>query len=161
MNSPNYGEAYTYTLLRESSFVPGLNNQGNFNVKKFLAWIQQVKKLCTKTGHLEVALLNIGKKLAHFPTDGNGSDDLWIHKSIAEELDSPINKQMREGFTTELYNSRGVHFIDPTGAPELKLAEKYSLQADELELYGYSRFAESMRNLAEQYKYEAARIKAD
>lgn len=150
-----------YTLLNETSFVPGLDEKGNLDVQKFQNWIQQVRNLCTKSGHLDVALLNIGKKLIHAPADGNVPNDLWIHKSIAELLDSSENMHMREGFTNALYNSRGAHIIDPTGAPELQLAEKYSRQADELELYGYSRFAESMRNLAEQYKYEAAKIKSD
>lgn len=150
-----------YTLLNETSFVPGLDEKGNLDVQKFQNWIQQVRNLCTKSGHLDVALLNIGKKLIHSPADGNAPNDLWIHKSIAELLDSPENMLMREGFTNALYNSRGAHIIDPTGAPELQLAEKYSHQADELELYGYSRFAEAMRNLAEQYKYEAARIRTD
>lgn len=150
-----------YTLLRETSFVPGLDNQDSIDAQKVLNWIQEVKKICTKSGHLEVALLNIGKKLIHSPADGTSTDDLWIHKSIAKVLDLPKNEQMRNGFTTELYNSRGAHIIDPTGAPELQLARKYSHQADELESYGYSRFAEAMRNLAEQYKYEAAKIKAD
>ena len=150
-----------YTLLNETSFVPGLDEKGNLDVQKFQNWIQQVRNLCTKSGHLDVALLNIGKKLIHSPADGNAPNDLWIHKSIAELLDSSENIHMREGFTNALYNSRGAHIIDPTGAPELQLAGKYSHQADELELYGYSRFAEAMRNLAEQYKYEAARIKID
>ena len=150
-----------YTLLNETSFVPGLDEKGNLDVQKFQNWIQQVRNLCTKSGHLDVALLNIGKKLIHSPADGNAPNDLWIHKSIAKLLDSSENMHMREGFTNALYNSRGAHIIDPTGAPELQLAGKYSLQADELELYGYSRFAEAMRILAEQYKYEAAKIKTD
>ena len=148
-------------MLREASFVPGLDVQDSIDVQKILDWIQQVKKICTKSGHLEVALLNIGKKLIHSPANGHATDDLWIHKSIAEVINLPENERMREGFTNELYNSRGAHIIDPTGAPELQLAEKYFHQADELELYGYSRFAESMRNLAEQYKYEAAKIRSD
>lgn len=150
-----------YTLLNEASFIPGIDEQGNFDIQKFIDWVKQVKKICAKSGHLEVALLNIGKKLIHSPADDNATDNLWIHKSIAKMLDLPKNKHMREGFTNELYNSRGAHIIDPSGAPELQLAEKYSLQADELELYGFSRFADAMRNLAEQYKYEAARIKND
>ena len=150
-----------YILLRETSFVPGLDEKGFFDVQKFLDWVQQVTNICAKSGHLGVALLNVGKKLIHAPADGNAPDNLWIHKSIADVLDAPKNRQMREGFTNALYNSRGAHIIDPTGAPELQLAEKYSLQADDLELHGYSRFAEAMRNLAEQYKFEAERIKTD
>lgn len=150
-----------YTLLNETSFVPGLDEKGNLDIQKFLDWIKQVKKICAKTGHLEVATLNIGKKLICAPANGKETDDLWIHKTIAEILDLPENKHMREGFTNALYNSRGAHIIDPTGAPELQLAEKYSHQADELEIHGYSRFAEAMRNLAEQYKYEAAKNRSD
>ena len=39
----------------------------------------------------------------------------------------------------ELYNSRGVHWVDPTGKPESDLAEKYRLQAETLEIAGFHR----------------------
>lgn len=65
---------------------------------------------------------------------------------------------MRSGFRTQLFNSRGVHLVDPTGNPERELADKYRKQADDLETHGYHRLADTLRELAASYEREAEQI---
>ena len=65
---------------------------------------------------------------------------------------------MRHGFSIALSNSRGMHWVDPSGKPELELAEKYKKQADDVENAGYQRLASTLRELAESYTNEARRI---
>ena len=61
---------------------------------------------------------------------------------------------MRDGFTTELFNSRGVH--SPSGGEEeLKLAGINRERADALDNRGFSRIAAAMREFAERYQREA------
>lgn len=62
---------------------------------------------------------------------------------------------MRIGFRTELYNSRGMYDVDPTGAPERELAIKYRSQGEAIENAGYHRLATTLRELAASYEREA------
>ena len=64
---------------------------------------------------------------------------------------------IRTGFQTELFNSRGVFWVDPQGGPERELATKYREQADEVEAHGYHRLATSLREVAASYEREAER----
>jgi putative hemolysin len=68
---------------------------------------------------------------------------------------------MRRGFHSEAINSRGVHFVDPTGKPERELAETYRRKADDVENASYQRFAVTLRNLSVEFDREADRIVAD
>jgi hypothetical protein len=85
---------------------------GTFSEERFTEWLQRVKEVCTESGHLEVALINIGEVLIHTPPDPDG---LWIHRAVAAALNDREADDMRDGFRTGTYNSRGVHWVDPTG----------------------------------------------
>jgi hypothetical protein len=83
---------------------------------------------------------------------------LWIHKALVQALNAEDAEKMRHGFSIGIYNSRGVHCVDPTGKPEKELATKYRQQAEEVENAGYYRFAITLRNLADSYEHEAKQI---
>jgi hypothetical protein len=117
-----------------------------------MRWLEAVKKECSETGHLEIAMTMLGHSLIHVPSDPG---DLWIHRSAAAALNARDAEDMRNGFRTELYNSRGVHWVDPTGAPERELATKYRAQAEAVENAGYHRLATTLRELAMSYEREA------
>lgn len=65
---------------------------------------------------------------------------------------------MRNGFRTQLYNSRGVHYVDPTGKPEKDLANKYREQAEAVDHAGFHRLAATLRELAEAYGRKAESV---
>jgi hypothetical protein len=65
---------------------------------------------------------------------------------------------MRDGFRIELINSRGIHWVDPTGKPERELAEKYRRQAESVDLAGFPRLAATLRDLADRYDRDAERV---
>jgi len=144
-----------YQLLSRWRVPPGKHPDGSFSDKEFLAWIEEAKRICNESGHIDVALLRIGEVLIYSPEDESG---LWIRKAIAQVLDAPDADKMREGFCLELYNSRGVHWLDPSGKPELDLAAGYQSKADAAENAGYPRFAASLKKLAESYRREASRV---
>lgn len=144
-----------WRLLHEWKTPPGTQKDGTFNEEHFTKWLQGVKASCTESGHLEVALINIGEVLIHTPEDQNG---LWINRVVAAALNDRDAEDMRNGFRTGTYNSRGVHWVDPTGKPEKALAEQFRVKAEEAENEGFQRFAVTLRDLADGYDKEAERI---
>lgn len=144
-----------YELLREWRIPPGLQPDGSFSDDYFKKWLDSVKKDCLKSGHLDVSLSSIGQVLIYAPSDPEG---LWINKTIADALNHKDAESMRRGYRIGIYNSRGVHWVDPTGKPELDLSVKYNKFADEVENAGYHRFAVTLRGLADSYTKEANAI---
>ena len=65
---------------------------------------------------------------------------------------------MRNGYRNALFNSRGGHYVDPSGQAEQELATKYRDQAEKLESQGYHRLADSLRELAVSYEHDAERL---
>ncbi len=145
-------------LLWEWQTPPGIQADGTFSPNQFKQWLVQVKETCSDSGHIEVALNNVGQVLIHCPPDPDG---LWIHHSVAEELSDRNAEKMREGYSTGIFNSRGAYIVDPTGKPERELAEQWRKKAEDVENAGYQRFATTLRGLAEGYDREAERIVAE
>ena len=108
-----------------------------------------------ESGHLEVAFVKIGEVLIHTPPDPDG---LWIRRVVAAALNDREADDMRTGFSTGTYNSRGFQWVDPSGTPERDLAEQFRSKAEEIENAGFQRFAVTMRGLADGYEREAERI---
>lgn len=147
-----------WRLLRQWKIPPGLQPNGYFDEKLFLNWLHRVKESCIESGHWEVAQVNIGEVLIHCPADQNG---LWINQTVADVLNSDDEKDMRDGFRTAFFNSRGIHTIDPTGNPEKELADHFRQRASDVEFAGYFRLAVTLRGLAESYDRDAERIIED
>ncbi len=141
-----------YRLLSEWRTPPGFQADGTYDGDALNRWLDAVKKECTETGHLEIAMTMLGHSLFHAPSDPGG---LWMHRSAAAALNAKDAEDMRNGFRTELYNSRGAHWVDPTGAPERELATKYRAQAEAVEHAGYHRLATTLREVAASYEREA------
>lgn len=141
-----------YRLLRSWSKVPGTDASGEISAKALTAWIDTVKTALEASGHLDVGLHKAGEVFIHAPPDPDG---LFIHRAAAEVLNREDMQELRHGYELAIYNSRGVHFVDPTGAPELKLSQEYSLKAEAAENAGYYRLAIALRSIAEDYARES------
>ncbi len=146
-----------YRLLHEWRTVPGAITGGGFSGPAFRQWIDAVKKSCEESGHLKVALLRAGEVLIHCPPDPDG---LWMHRDVAEVLNRQDMDELRRGYSLSVCNSRGAHFVDPTGTPERELARKYRQEAEEIENAGYQRVAAMLRGVADGYDQEAERVVA-
>jgi len=144
-----------YRLLSSWRTPPGSGEDGTYDGDALAAWLVAVKKECSDTGHLEIAMTMLGHSLIHVPQDPDG---LWIHRSAAAVLNGKDAGDMRNGFRTELFNSRGAHWVDPTGKPERELAEKCLGQAEAVENAGYHRLATTLRELADSYKRDAEKV---
>lgn len=142
-----------YKLLRNWKRPPGQNDDGTFNPAALKSWLAEVREICGKSGHLEVAEIHLGHVLKYAPADPSG---LWIHKGAAEVLNQPQAEEMRSGYHSEWFNERGAHF-NSGGAEELKLAEYFKKLASEIEAEGFMLLAATLRNLAKGYERDAAR----
>ncbi|MBA4299620.1 MAG: hypothetical protein C0433_05855 [Cyclobacterium sp.] len=137
-----------WRLLHEWKTPPGIQKDGEFNEDRFNSWLQKVKQASLDSGHLEVALINIGEVLIHTPPDPSG---LWINRAVATALNDREADAIRNGFRTGTFNSRGAHFVDPTGKPERELAELFRNKAEEIENAGFHRFAETLKSLSKEF----------
>lgn len=144
-----------WRLLQDWKRPPGLQEDGSFSTKDFESWLESVKEQCKKSGHFEVAMIKIGEVLLYCPADPQG---LWIDKAAAIALNARDAEDMRRGFRTEVYNSRGVHWVDPTGRPEHEIAAEWREKANAVENSGFARLAATLRELYGTYEREAERI---
>jgi hypothetical protein len=139
-----------YRLLTEWRTVPGRGASGAIDDAEILDWIKRAKEICKESGHLEVALSQIGGILAYAPPDPSGT---WIHHTVAKILDEPDAERIRDGFVTENLNRRGVHSWTK-GREERELAAKYHEHATIIEEQ-YPRLAAAVRKLADYYERDA------
>lgn len=140
-----------YKLLTEWKRCPGIQEDGTLDVKAFNEWINEARRITEETGHAEVAQIQIGHVLTYTPPDPSG---LWIHEAVATVLNYRDTGRMRSGFTTELFNQRGVYSFSH-GQEERKLAKQIREKAEALDTRGFTRFATAMREFAEQYNRDA------
>jgi len=145
--------ANAYSLLSGWKIPPGTQQDGTFDGDALSAWLGEVKKACSVSGHLGIALTMVGHVLVYVPPDPDG---LWIHRGAAAELNGKDVDDMREGFRTQLYNSRGGHEYT-AGRQEREIAQGYRKRAEEVESAGYHRLATTLRDLALSYEREADR----
>jgi hypothetical protein len=144
-----------YRLLSSWSVVPGTQHNGEFDPDAFSEYLNSVEAIASTSGHYDVALIQLGNVLVNSPSDPSG---LWIHANIAAAMNARNRSSLRDGYRTGIKNARGVHTIDPEGKPEKALANKYREQADSVENAGYHRLAITLREVADSYDQEAARI---
>lgn len=147
-------------LLKLLSFndfpiMPGVDEHGKMVKNNFKKWMAQSINTCRESGHLEVALSIIGSYLINAPADPLG---LWIDKSVAQYLDEEDFNEIREGFNTGIYNSRGIHSVDPTGTDEANLRDYWAGRADKVEESGFLNFAISLRKLSSGFERDRNRV---
>ena len=147
-----------WQLLHNWNTVPGTDMEGHFDSGLFQEWFEEVKKICIDSGHYRVAMQQIGGVLINTLED---SDGLWIDRTVAATLNDKDAGELRGGYRIGLYNSRGAHWVDPTGEAEKKLAIEYDSKAEAVENAGYHRFAVTLRELANSYKREAEDVISD
>jgi hypothetical protein len=142
-----------YRLLRGWKTLPGQSGDGSFDAAAFGKWLIEVKQATRLSGHLGIAMDQVGKVLAHAPKDPAG---LWIHRTIAEALNAKDAKDLRSGFTCELLNRRGAYFHS-AGKEELELGASFREMAEALEQHGFHRVSAAVRQIAEGYERDAER----
>jgi hypothetical protein len=142
-----------YALLHGWRILPGYSDAGTFEGEKFTQWLDEVKARCRESGHLRIAMDQLGQALAYAPADPSG---LWIHRSVATALDAKDGAEMRRAFCVGLFNSRGVHGFSQ-GAEERAIAETYREKAQAMATAGFHRLADTVRGVAQDYESDSRR----
>lgn len=140
-----------YQIIFGFDIIPGTDWNGLFDKKKFKSWIAAVIKWSIDNDREAVTKQTIGSGLAYAKPLENGILD----EEIIKVLDAKENDEIRKGYQVGTYNKRGVYLVDPEGKPEKALAAKFEAMADSVEVLGYSRFADTLRDIAQNYMNEA------
>lgn len=142
-----------FRLLHNWRTVPGTQSDGTFNDEAFMTWILDAKRMSAESGHLDVAMGQVGEVLASAPTDPDG---LWINRTVARALDDKDAAKMRSGFLRGRISLRGAYW-GTGGEEERKIAADYRSKAEALDGNGYPRLAGTVRDLATSFEREARR----
>lgn len=137
-----------YILLSVWKIPPGTQPDNKFNGVMFMDWFKKVKESCAQSGHLREALNHIGKVLTHCPQDEDG---LWINKKAAEILNEREMDDLRKGFYEALAYPDEVQSSDSKATLEKEMAAKYRGFADQTENAGFSRLAETLKDVSNAY----------
>lgn len=144
-----------YRLLHDWRYPPGSREDGMYDGEALATWLAAVKQECADTGLSAFSMTMVGHALVYVPPDPDG---LWIHRAAAAALNAKDAGDMRDGFRTELFNSRWVHLVENGGHAESVPADKYRSQADAVDDSGYRYLAASLRELVGECEREAERV---
>ncbi len=140
-----------YQIIFRFDVVPGTDWDGAFDCEKFKSWVSNVIKWSIENDREAVTKQTIGNGLSYAKLQTNGIPD----EEIIKVLDAKENDDIRKGYHMGIFNQRGVYIVDPEGKPEKALAAKYNAMADSVESRGYSRFSDTLRDIAQGYINEA------
>jgi hypothetical protein len=142
-----------FAVLRSCSRIPGRRPDGTIDAEALTAFVDRARELARQAGRLKDCDQHLGQILAHAPEDPDG---VWPCRAVAALLDRPGFDEVRLGFRTGIYNSRGAVWRghDEGGEQERALAEKYRKHADRLAI-DFPRVAATLRELAETYERQA------
>lgn len=143
-------------LMHEWRMPPGTIAPNGYSAENAKRWFEAVRTITTESGHLDIAMNQLGHALFYAPPDPDG---LWIHRGAASLIDSKGAEKVAEGFVTEAYNSRGAHIVDPTGAGERQLADLWKDRSQRLESSGFVRFASHLIGLSKTYLRESELVR--
>ncbi len=144
-----------YDLLNQISALPG--QQGNKIDESILKkWVQEVRESFKKVEKLKIGDNQIGYYLSKCPT---GNDGIWPHESVRAIIEQIKSQEFEQAILCGHYNARGVTVRHPYsgGDQELSLAEKYTSDAQSLELM-WPRTACLLRKFSQDYERDSRRL---
>lgn len=142
-----------YRLLNQWKIVPGSREDGSINTKILKKWYTDMQTICKAKDRLEVGLYYFGQVLFYASEDKSG---FWINKAVANILNE--NQKVRDGYKIQAFNSVGVVNYDKEGSDFMKKYNEYKEKAEKAELNGYYNFATALREVAENFKFDAERM---
>jgi hypothetical protein len=144
-----------HDLLDSWTGIPGQRPDGSIDAAVLMAWVDDVRKLCTASDRIEICDVKIGEQLTYAPADPDGT---WPCEAIREVIEWVPTDEILRGFDVGVSNQRGTHWksITEGGEQERELARKYFGFADKLRLK-WPRTALALRRIAESYELQAKR----
>ncbi|ODR91500.1 addiction module antitoxin [Sinorhizobium alkalisoli] len=143
-----------FHLLEGIERIPGLMDDGSFDVPKLRKWISQVREKSAELDRQDICDLCLGKLMSHAP---EGVDGVWPCEEVRDVIEELRSKPLTDGAHTALYNQRGVHFRGEGGGQERELADKYRAWADALQFTHPFLSASLLMGMVRTYEREAER----
>ena len=147
-----------FNLIFGWKIPPGLDFDGKINKEKLDNWVIRVKELSSVNKLEDRAMYYFGKTAFHAPVDPDG---YFIDRNIASYLQGDKDGHIRSGYHSEAINSRGAYFVDPTGKSEFAIEESYRVKARIADENSMSRFADTLRDIADFYHEEGEENKRE
>lgn len=147
-----------WKLLYDWAGVPGVDEKGVFQRKKFNEWVRYAFREAHNLDRLTSAKRTLARAMIHAP---KATDGFWMPHEIAKLLEKPSNETMLDAYGLAWFNSRGVHWVDKEMKEDKELYAKYMKMAEEAEEYGYVGLARTMRGLANSILNNARRENDD
>lgn len=135
-------------LLKTMQRIPGLREDESLDEHHFDNWMSAVIRKSKCSDIYMKAMQWIGALLFHAPEEKDG---FFINYKIADFLELPENTCARYEYYVEAINSRGAHWVDPTGKTEFAIEKKFQKKVNMAEGKGYFEFAKILRRIAEFY----------
>ncbi|NYT85265.1 hypothetical protein [Pollutimonas harenae] len=114
----------SYRLLKSFHTIPG-DDEGVIDEPTLSAWVLEVRRLASESGHEGITDELIGQLLAHSQPDvGTGA---WPSSAVATVLEHISSDRAERGIEIERFNMRGVYSKGALdgGAQERELADRY------------------------------------
>ncbi len=142
-----------YEVLDSWRLMPGLKDDGTFDEKELIDWVEAARKQCAEINRVKGGDLQIAFMLAHAPSD---SDGIWPHIAVRNLIECLNNELIDRHIQIGIYNSRGdvSRGLNEGGRQERELAEKYNKMSDKVKTK-WSRTGAMLRSIAESYERDA------
>ena len=140
------------TLLSNYKRIPGMDESGKKIDENHLKnWVEKVRNLCKECDRVKIGDYVLGKMFACSPFDP--ADEYWPILAVRKIIEDCKSEDMKSGFFTGIYNSRGVVTKSPYegGGKERKLAKKYSELSEKIEAR-WPHTAEVLRKISKEYE---------
>ncbi|MFC4356217.1 hypothetical protein ACFO0S_14245 [Chryseomicrobium palamuruense] len=140
-------------LLKSWRTLPGFKKDNSVDKQELIEWVSNTLKYTLDLYRGTIGANYVGKLLSASIV---GSDGGWPHEAVRDVIEQFSNTNLEKGFTTGVYNSRGVvtKSITEGGAQERILADRYNGYAN-ISDARWPRTSALLRSIADCYSREA------
>ncbi|OOQ59655.1 hypothetical protein [Mucilaginibacter pedocola] len=144
-----------HELLDSWTKIPGTDDSSQIDSEYLKNWISEVRSLAKMVGRQNVADMEIGKILGHFPE----REDDWPPLPICELIEELNSDAINRNFITQVFNNHGSSSRGPFdgGNIERQLAANFNRFAN-LHKNKHRKLSRLFSDLAKRYELEALRM---
>ncbi len=154
--------AVAWRVLRSWRTPPGVDTANRVQFDALMRWVLRARRLAAKADRAAIADECIGAVLLHTPGEVDGR---WPSDGVARALESLQSKEVEDGLSMEVVNSRGAtsRAIFDGGKQEQELAELWGSRAKQLPGKWHrakclcKRIADMWEQMAKEMDIEAAK----
>ena len=140
-----------HRILDQINHLPGTRKDDTVDTEALSAWVDEVRRLCSEHGRMEIGDEYIGQILARAPAEEDGA---WPNIPVCEVMERIAATEISAGFSMGVYNGRDAVWREEGGAQEYALAAEYRNRAKQ-RAFGYPYVGGVLESIATDYDREA------